>query len=103
LTIEIISSTFTQMKKPSKKQLAQQPMTRQVVPYDTGKVQIGLRYIPPPPKMDDFDEQIQEGLLGVRSWKHTFLRGVLLYCGMVIAITGFLLLWTVARGAMNHA
>jgi len=103
LTIEIISSTFTQMKKLTKKQLAQQPMTRQVVPYDTGKVQIGLRYIPPPPKMDNFDEQIQEGLLGIRSWKHTFLRDALLYCLTILGITGFLLLWTIARGAMNHA
>lgn len=90
------------MKKPNKKQLAQQPMNRRVVPYDTGKVQIGLRYIPPPPKMDNFDEQIQEGLLGVRSWKHTFLRGALLYCLTILGITGFLLIWTIARGAIQN-
>jgi hypothetical protein len=90
------------MKKPSKKKLAQQPMNRRVVPYDTGKVQIGLRYIPPPPKMDNFDEQIQEGLLGVRSWKHTFLRGALLYCLTILGITGFLLIWTIARGAIQN-
>ena len=90
------------MKKPSKKKLAQQPMTRQVVPYDTGKVQIGLRYIPPPPKMDNFDEQIQEGLLGVRSLKHTFLRSALLYCLTILGITGFLLIWTIARGAIKN-
>ena len=91
------------MKKPNKKQLAQQPMNRRVVPYDTGKVQIGLRYIPPPPKMDNYDEQIQEGLLGVRSWKHTFLRGALLYCLTILGITGFLLIWTIARGAIQNA
>ena len=90
------------MKKPNKKQLAQQPMNRRVVPYDTGKVQIGLRYVPPPPKMDNYDEQIQEGLLGVRSWKHTFLRGALLYCLTILGITGFLLIWTIARGAIQN-
>jgi hypothetical protein len=91
------------MKKPNKRQLAQQPMTRQVVPYDTGKVQIGLRYIPPPPKMDEYDEQIQEGLLGIRSLKHTFLRDALRYCMTLLAILGFLLLWTIARGAIQNA
>ena len=90
------------MKKPNKKQLAQQPMNRRVVPYDTGKVQIGLRYVPPPPKMDNYDEQIQEGLLGIRSWKHTFLRGALLYCLTILGITGFLLIWTIARGAIQN-
>ena len=90
------------MKKPSKKKLAQQPMTRQIVPYDTGKVQIGLRYTPPPPTMDEFDEQIQERLLGVRSLKHTFLRHAVLYCMTVLAITGFLLVWTIARGAIKN-
>lgn len=102
MTIEIISSRVTHMKKLTKRQLAQQPMTRQVVPYDTGKVQIGLLYTPPPPKMDEFDEQIQEGLLGIRSFKHSFLRDALLYCATILAITGFLLIWTVARGALQN-
>jgi hypothetical protein len=102
LTIEIISSRVTHMKKLTKRQLAQQPITRQVVPYDTGKVQIGLLYTPPPPRMDEFDEQIQEGLLGIRSFKHSFLRDALLYCATILAITGFLLIWTVARGALQN-
>ena len=38
-------------------------LTRQVVPYDTGKVQIGLLYQPPPPKMDADDERIQAALM----------------------------------------
>ena len=73
------------------------------IPYDTGKVKIGLLYKPPPPRMDEFDEQIQEALLGIHSWKHTFLRNALLYIFSVIGVLGFLLMWTWARGAIINA
>jgi len=73
------------------------------IPYDTGKVKIGSLYTPPPPRMDEFDEQIQEALLGIRSWKHTFLRNALLYIFSVIGVLGFLLMWTWARGAIINA
>jgi hypothetical protein len=35
-----------------------------VVPYDTGKVKIGLLYTPPAPRMDADAEAIQAGLMG---------------------------------------
>ena len=73
------------------------------VPYDTGKVQIGLTYVPPPPRMDEFDEQIQEALLGIHTWKHTFLRNALLYIVSVLGGLGFLLMWTWVRGAIINA
>jgi len=73
------------------------------IPYDTGKVKIGLLYKPPPPRMDEFDEQIQEALLGIHSWKHTFLRNALLYIFSVLGVLGFLLMWTWARGAIINA
>jgi len=73
------------------------------IPYDTGKVKIGLLYKQPPPRMDEFDEQIQEALLGIHSWKHTFLRNALLYIFSVIGVLGFLLMWTWARGAIINA
>ncbi len=37
---------------------------KRVVPYDTGKVKIGLLYQPPAPKMDADDERIQSALMG---------------------------------------
>ena len=37
---------------------------RQNVPYDTGKVQIGLLYSPPMPKPDADAEKIQAALMG---------------------------------------
>jgi len=73
------------------------------IPYDTGKVKIGLLYKPQPPRMDEFDEQIQEALLGIHSWKHTFLRNALLYIFSVLGVLGFLLMWTWARGAIINA
>jgi len=73
------------------------------IPYDTGKVKIGLLYKQPPPRMDEFDEQIQEALLGIHSWKHTFLRNALLYIFSVLGVLGFLLMWTWARGAIINA
>jgi len=75
----------------------------QRVPYDTGKVKIGLLYTEPPPKMDAFDEQIQEVLLGIRPWKHTIIRNVLLYCASVLVMLCFVLFWTWARGGTLNA
>lgn len=37
--------------------------TRQNVPYDTGKVKIGLLYQPPPPPVDADAEKIQAALM----------------------------------------
>lgn len=37
---------------------------RQNVPYDTGKVQIGLLYQPPKPQLDPDAERIQAALMG---------------------------------------
>ena len=76
---------------------------RQVVPYDTGKVRIGELYVPPPPKMDAFDEQIQAALLGIHRWENTQLRNGLVYIFTVFIGLAFLLFWTWARGGMNHA
>jgi len=62
---------------------------KRVVPYDTGKVKIGERYIPPPPPMDEHDEQIQAGLLGERPWFNETLRNTLLYilaCVLVLCL-----------------
>lgn len=38
--------------------------SKRVVPYDTGKVKIGLLYTPPAPRMDADAEVIQSGLMG---------------------------------------
>jgi len=62
-------------------------------PYNTGKVKIGECYTPKPPQMDEYDEQIQEGLLGIRSWKHTLIREILLYCFTVVFTFSFILFW----------
>ena len=39
---------------------------KQVVPYDTGKVKIGLLYTPPKPQMTRDEEVIQAALLGIK-------------------------------------
>ena len=75
---------------------------RQVVPYDTGKVRIGELYTPPPPKMDEFDEQIQAALLGIHRWENTQLRDTLAYCLWVVVVLAFLLMWTVVKGGILH-
>lgn len=49
------------MKKPNKKW----DTPKAVVPYDTGKVKIGLLYTPPQPPMTRDEEKIQAALLGV--------------------------------------
>ena len=40
---------------------------KQNVPYDTGKVKIGLLYQPPPQQMSEDEEKIQAALLGIRT------------------------------------
>ena len=39
---------------------------KQNVPYDTGKVKIGLLYQQPAPPMSEDEEKIQAALLGIR-------------------------------------
>lgn len=43
---------------------------KQVVPYDTGKVKIGLLYTPPRPQMSRDEEIIQAALLGIKLTPH---------------------------------
>jgi hypothetical protein len=76
---------------------------RSVIPYDTGKVKIGILYTPPLPKMDAYDEQIQEVLLGVRPWRYTVTRYALAYCATALVSLFFVLFWTWARGGNGHA
>jgi len=85
------------------KMIEHQNTKRARVPYDTGKVQIGLTYVAPPPPMDEFDEQIQEILLGIRPWKHTIIRNALLYCAAILGMLAFVLFWTWARGGTLNA
>jgi hypothetical protein len=85
------------------KMIEHQNTKRVRVPYDTGKVKIGLTHVAPPPRMDEFDEQIQEILLGIRPWKHTIIRNVLLYCTAILGMLAFVLFWTLARGAITNA
>jgi hypothetical protein len=66
--------------------------------YNTGKVKIGERYIPKPPQMDKYDEQIQEGLLGIRSWKHTLIYNVVLYCFVLVCMVSSILFWVWVGG-----
>ena len=76
---------------------------RSVIPYDTGKVKIGILYTPPPPQMDAFDEQIQEVLLGIRPWKYSVIRWTLAYCATVLAALLFVFFWVWVRGGNGHA
>lgn len=56
---------MNQMLKPKRRSKTwEQP--KQVVPYDTGKVKIGLLYTPKPPRMTRDEEIIQAALLGER-------------------------------------
>lgn len=56
------------MKPPVKRikrtKTAHKGFQGRVVPYDTGKVKIGLLYQPPAPKMDADAEVIQAALMG---------------------------------------
>lgn len=75
---------------------------KRVVPYDTGKVKIGERYVPPPPPMDENDEQIQAGLLYSRPWYATTLRNTLLYVfACLLALALFLIITFMERN--GHA
>ena len=42
-------------------------INQRLTPFNTGKVQIGLLYQPPPPEMTDSEEIIQAALLGTGS------------------------------------
>ena len=42
-------------------------INQRLTPFNTGKVQIGLLYQPPPPEMTDSEELIQAALLGTGS------------------------------------
>ena len=66
---------------------------KRVVPYDTGKVKIGERYVPPPSPMDEQAEQIQAGLLNIHPWYVTTFRNTLLYVfACLLALALFLII-----------
>ena len=77
------------MKKPKKQKLNKDWETpKRVVPYDTGKVKIGLRYVPPAPPMSRDEEKIQAALLGVElaptiPWK--FFGGVVFVLAILLS------------------
>jgi hypothetical protein len=75
---------------------------RRNIPYDTGKVKIGLTHTPKPPKMDAHDELIQAMLLGIEPWEDKLVRDALLYIATIVAVLFFLLVWTVVRGGTIH-
>lgn len=58
---------------------------KQNVPYDTGKVKIGLLYQPPAPPMSEDEEKIQAALLGIRSPFTDLLRALVRF-GAAIAV-----------------
>ncbi len=58
---------------------------KQNVPYDTGKVKIGLLYQPPPAQMSEDEEKIQAALLGIRQ-PFSDLTRTLVQLGTAIAV-----------------
>lgn len=73
--------------KKSKKPNKEWEAPKRVVPYDTGKVKIGLRYEPPKPPMSRDEEKIQAALLGIElmptvPWK--FLGGVVFVVSILL-------------------
>ena len=44
--------------------MGKETIKRRVTPYNTGKVQIGLLYQPPPPEMTSSEELVQAALMG---------------------------------------
>lgn len=58
---------------------------KQNVPYDTGKVKIGLLYQPPPAQMSEDDEKIQAALLGIRTPLSDLTRA-LVQLGAAVAV-----------------
>lgn len=73
--------------------------TRQNVPYDTGKVQIGLLYTQPPPVPDEFDEQIQSIMLGIKPEIPYVIKIAARYAAGFILVYAILFLITGARHA----
>lgn len=76
---------MNQTMKPKRSKEWEQP--KQVVPYDTGKVKIGLLYTPPPPKMTHDDEVIQAVLLGIKLTPHIpwqWLGGVVFVVALLL-------------------
>ena len=73
--------------------------TRQNVPYDTGKVQIGLQYTRPPPVPDEFDEQIQNILLGIKPEIPYAIKIAVRYAVAFVFVYAILILSTGARHA----
>ncbi len=76
---------MNQMTKPKRNKTWEQP--KQVVPYDTGKVKIGLLYTPPAPKMTRDDEVIQAALLGIKLTPHIpwqWLGGVVFVVSLLL-------------------
>lgn len=74
------------MKKP-KKPNKEWMTPKRVVPYDTGKVKIGLRYEPPKPPMSRDEEKIQAALLGIKLMPHIPWS----YIGSVVFVIALLL------------
>jgi hypothetical protein len=58
---------------------------KQNVPYDTGKVKIGLLYQPPPAPMSEDEEKIQAALLGIRT-PFSDLTRALVHLGTAVAV-----------------
>ena len=63
-----------------------------VTPFNTGKVQIGLLYQPPPPEMTSSEELVQAALMGWSSIHRPVPLWPLTICSLVI---GFLIILTV--------
>lgn len=58
---------------------------KQNIPYDTGKVKIGLLYQPPPTPMSEDEEKIQAALLGIRQ-SFTDVTRALVQVGAALAV-----------------
>ena len=63
-----------------------------VTPYNTGKVQIGLLYQPPPPEMTSSEELVQAALMGWSSIHRPVPLWPVTICSVVI---GFLIIFVV--------
>ena len=63
-----------------------------VTPYNTGKVQIGLLYQPPPPEMTSSEELVQAALMGGSSIHRPVPLWPVTICSLVI---GFLIIFVV--------
>ena len=63
-----------------------------VTPFNTGKVQIGLLYQPPPPEMTSSEELVQAALMGWSSIHRPVPLWPVTICSLVI---GFLIIFVV--------